>query len=84
MEEDGDIIDILSESEEEEQQNTENEDKKILILPNKIHDFYKEEEELENKIAINKILLEKLKTDLMENKLNFATRQMIIQNVKLI
>lgn len=77
-EEEEDQIEIFSEDSEEE---VEMEKKDIIKLPKKIHNIYKEEEELLNKIAINKVLLEKLKKDLENNKLNFATKKMIIENV---
>lgn len=79
-----DILEILEESEIEYESEKGDElvvEKKITIIPNDVHDFYLKEEELENKISINSVLLEKLKIDLIDSKLKFATNKMIVQNV---
>lgn len=84
MEDEIDILSILEDSEEEDGEKSPRKysgGKEITIIPNDVHDFYLKEEELENKIAINNMLLEKLRIELNDSKLKFATNKMIVQNV---
>lgn len=79
--EEEDIIDIFSDSEEDDDLN-EKGNQTMIALPKNLHKIYLEEEELLNKVAVNRILLEKLKKELDDHKIKHATNKMIIQNVK--